>query len=399
MQGSVPKRNREIALWEMEEPQSGPRKKSSRRRQGNVAIVDLYPDRERWEEGPARRGRASEPVRQSHMEEPVRQRRTIEPIGQDWAGEPARRRRASEPVRQSRMEEPVRRRRTIEPIGQDWAGEPARHRRPAEPVRHRRPAPPPEWERDVDLIGEDWQMPPRRRVRSGQYERRRKMKKRSAYLYRTIAFCSIALCLMFAYMAVDLVREYTREDTKRQKIPVAKVEVMEEERSEGITKPAIETSLLEINDFSRPGTPLNTINSVFVHYTANPGTSAAQNRSYFANLAETQERSASAHFIIGYEGEIIQCIPLEEQAYAVMTRNEDSISIECCYLEEDGEFTEETYDSLVHLLAWLKQKYNLADTDILRHYDCGGKKCPLYYVEHEEAWENLLIDVANFKAE
>ena len=26
----------------------------------------------------------------------------------------------------------------------------------------------------------------------------------------------------------------------------------------------------------------------------------------------------SAHFIIGYEGEIIQCIPLEEQAYAVM---------------------------------------------------------------------------------
>ena len=55
--------------------------------------------------------------------------------------------------------------------------------------------------------------------------------------------------------------------------------------------------------------------------------SAAQNRSYFASLAETQERSASAHFIIGYEGELIQCIPLEEQAYAVATRNADSVSI------------------------------------------------------------------------
>ena len=67
--------------------------------------------------------------------------------------------------------------------------------------------------------------------------------------------------------------------------------------------------LLEINDYSRPGTRLGRIRSVFVHYTANPGTSAAQNRSYFANLAQTHERSASAHLIIGYEGELIQCIP------------------------------------------------------------------------------------------
>ena len=147
------------------------------------------------------------------------------------------------------------------------------------------------------------------------------------------------------------------------------------------------------NEFSRPGDSLGKVKNIFVHYTANPGTSAAQNRSYFEQLKDTQERSASAHFIIGYEGEIIQCVPLDEIAYAVQTRNMDSVSIECCYLAQDGSFTQETYDSLLTLLRWLLDTYHLDETDILRHYDCGGKKCPLYYTEHEDAWEQLKRDV------
>lgn len=153
--------------------------------------------------------------------------------------------------------------------------------------------------------------------------------------------------------------------------------------------------LLTPNEYSRPGNPLETVNNIFVHYTANPGTSAAQNRSYFEWQKDTHEASVSAHFVIGYEGEIIQCVPLDEIAYAVMTRNYDSISIECCYLEADGSFTQATYDSLISLLAWLVDVYDLDSEDILRHYDCGGKKCPLYYTEHEDAWEQLKKDVDN----
>lgn len=100
---------------------------------------------------------------------------------------------------------------------------------------------------------------------------------------------------------------------------------------------------LTVNEYSRPGDPLTEVNNIFVHYTANPGTSAAQNRSYFEQLKDNHERSASAHFIIGYNGEIIQCVPLDEIAYAVQTRNEDSISIECCYKADNGQFTQETY--------------------------------------------------------
>ena len=102
-----------------------------------------------------------------------------------------------------------------------------------------------------------------------------------------------------------------------------------------------------------------------------------------------------AHFIIGYNGEIIQCVPLDEIAYAVQTRNEDSISIECCYKADNGQFTQETYDSLIRLLSWLIDAYELEPEDILRHYDCGGKKCPIYYTEHEDAWEQLKEDVKN----
>lgn len=150
---------------------------------------------------------------------------------------------------------------------------------------------------------------------------------------------------------------------------------------------------LTINDYSRPGDELKRVKNIFVHYTANPGTNAAQNRSYFENLAETHETSASSHFIIGYEGEIVQCIPLDEIAYAVAGRNDDSISIECCYVDESGEFTKETYKTLVHFSALLLEKYELKSKDLMRHYDDNGKICPKYYVENEDAWWQFVEDV------
>ena len=164
-------------------------------------------------------------------------------------------------------------------------------------------------------------------------------------------------------------------------------------------KPKIQEDFLSISEYNRPGTKLAAVNSIFVHYTANPKTTAAQNRSYFENLGKTHERAASAHFIIGYEGEIIQCIPLDEEAYAVKGRNSDSISIECCYINKDGSFTQATYDSLIHMLAWLMHEYDLSPQDILRHYDSSEKLCPLYYVEHEDAWEKLLYDVGHYTLE
>ena len=154
-------------------------------------------------------------------------------------------------------------------------------------------------------------------------------------------------------------------------------------------------NFLTPNEYSRPGEELPEVKNIFVHYTANKNTSAAQNRSYFENLKDNHETSASAHFIIGYEGEIIQCVPLDEIAYAVQTRNYDSVSIECCYVSDNGSFTQATYDSLISLLRWLMDVYDLDAEDILRHYDCGGKKCPLYYTDNPDAWERLKKELAD----
>lgn len=160
------------------------------------------------------------------------------------------------------------------------------------------------------------------------------------------------------------------------------------------TPPAYTQQFLTINEYSRPGTPLEQINGIVIHYTGNPGTTAQQNRSFFESLAETQERKASSHFIVGLSGEIIMCVPLEEIAYASNERNMDTISIECCIDNEEGHFSEKTYKSLVELTAWLVGKYDLGIDDVIRHYDISGKECPKYFVEHESAWEDFKIDVA-----
>lgn len=154
--------------------------------------------------------------------------------------------------------------------------------------------------------------------------------------------------------------------------------------------------LLTPNEFSRPQTPLKKVKSVVVHYTANPGTDAEANRNYFENLKTNHTTSASSHFIIGLDGEIVQCIPLNEISYASNDRNIDTISVECCHPDETGKFTDETYQSLVKLVAWICCEYNLDKKDIIRHYDVSGKKCPLYFVDHEDEWEVFKDDVMEY---
>ena len=133
-----------------------------------------------------------------------------------------------------------------------------------------------------------------------------------------------------------------------------------------------------------------------IHYVGNPGTTARANRNYFASLASGKEGTyASSHFVVGLEGEVVQCVPLTEVAYASNTRNGDTVSIEVCHPDETGEFSPVTYGRCVELAAWLCREFKLdPETDVIRHYDVTGKECPLYYVEHPEAWERLKADVA-----
>lgn len=164
-------------------------------------------------------------------------------------------------------------------------------------------------------------------------------------------------------------------------------------------QPEIDVELLTVNEYSRPGTVLEKVNGIVIHYTANPGTTAIQNRGYFEGLKDSHQTKASSHFIVGLEGEIVQCIPTKEMSYASNERNIDTVSIECCHEDESGRFNENTYQSLIKLTAFLMGKFNLTTDDVIRHYDVTGKNCPKYYVENEAAWQQFKDDVNQFIVE
>lgn len=150
----------------------------------------------------------------------------------------------------------------------------------------------------------------------------------------------------------------------------------------------ISEQFLTINEYSRPGLALSdTPQYIVIHYTANPGSSAQNNRDYFENLKDTQETYASAQFVIGLDGEIIQCVPCNEIAYCSNNLNEICISIEMCHPDEWGNFNDATYNNCVYLVAQLMNYYHMDMNQLIRHYDVTGKNCPRYFVEHEDRWE------------
>lgn len=154
---------------------------------------------------------------------------------------------------------------------------------------------------------------------------------------------------------------------------------------------------LTINPYSRPGNKLNSIKYIVIHWVGNANSSAIANRNYFESLKD-KYRYASSHYIIGLNGEIIQCIPEDEVAYHAgnLTINYNSIGIENCHPDWNGKFNDNTYESLIELLVELCRKYQLSSENIIRHYDITEKICPKYYVENDEAFKQIKRDVEQY---
>lgn len=229
----------------------------------------------------------------------------------------------------------------------------------------------------------------RKRMGSGNTDKRKKNRRsrpsgrerRAVKKYRLIR---IGVLLLFLLTVVLLLRSCIRKvrgtDSMSSDYGTVNVDASE---------PVIDVQLLDVNPYSRPGTTIDEIHGIVIHYTANPGSTAQENRDYFNGLKDSHETEASSNFVVGLEGEIIQCVPTWEMAYASNERNADTVSIECCHPDDTGKFTKETYQSMVQLTAWLCKKYNLNEDQVIRHYDVTGKICPKYFVEDEAAWEQF----------
>ena len=205
--------------------------------------------------------------------------------------------------------------------------------------------------------------------------------KMSLWMRITVAVVAVVV-VIFAFIW-EMVYSGTQDEIVDNGPPLARSEIQDKLSKLDWVIPAF----LPINEYSRPGMPLSKVNGIVIHNIGNPNTTAEQNRNYFANLATTGERSVSSNFIIDLDGRILQCVPVDEIAYASNTRNVDTLSIELCHPDDTGQFTNETYASAILLTAWLCKQYGITSDGILRHFDVYEKECPRYFVNNEGAWE------------
>ncbi|MGN0492625.1 MAG: N-acetylmuramoyl-L-alanine amidase family protein [Acutalibacteraceae bacterium] len=151
----------------------------------------------------------------------------------------------------------------------------------------------------------------------------------------------------------------------------------------------IDEQIIHLHNTARTGTGLDGVKNLVIHYVGNPNTTAQNNRDYF----DKDSTEVSSHFVVGLEGEIIQCVPLWEKSAASNWRNSDTISIEVCHPDDTGRFNDDTYNAVIKLASWLLNELGLDESAVIRHYDITGKLCPLYYVEHEDAWNQMKKDI------
>lgn len=160
--------------------------------------------------------------------------------------------------------------------------------------------------------------------------------------------------------------------------------------------------LLTKNKYSRVGKPLNKVWGIVVHYVGVNNQKPEDTVAYFESLKTGKLGIyASAHYVIGTDGNGIQCIPDDEVAYHCGSKeykpgiveklsqypNYTTIGIEMCHTSKG--FTKETVDTATKLIAQLMNEYNLTINDVYRHYDITGKNCPRFFVENKTEWDEF----------
>lgn len=166
----------------------------------------------------------------------------------------------------------------------------------------------------------------------------------------------------------------------------------------------IEKRLLTPSKWTRPQIKLDKVDHIVIHWVANPKSTAIANRNYFNNIPNSSNpRYASAHFIVGLDGEVVQCLPIDEVAYHTGTKsNNYTIGIEVCHPDSTGKFSDITMKSLIELCRYISRETGVDLSKTTRHYDENLKNCPQYYVQHEDEWlefkkELIKMDIPQWK--
>jgi len=175
-------------------------------------------------------------------------------------------------------------------------------------------------------------------------------------------------------------------------------------------------NLLTINPYSRPKIsslpkymkPIKR-KGLIIHWVNNPNTSAIANRNFFDNRKYGDSGYGSGHYIIGLDGEVIQCLKDNETAYHCGSKtytdwaiekfgsypNNCTLGIEFCHPDSSGKPDEKTLTSLIKLSAKLCLKYNIDPMSHIGTHNqiVGWKNCPKYYTDNPCEFEKLLVKI------
>lgn len=116
--------------------------------------------------------------------------------------------------------------------------------------------------------------------------------------------------------------------------------------------------------------------TITIHNTGNSASTADNERGWLTNPAN--DRQASYHIVVD-ESEVIECIPLNENAWHAgdgsgsTSGNRTSIGIEIC---ESGNYVR-TLDNAVSLVAHMLHERGWGIDRLRRHWDWSKKICPL----------------------
>lgn len=156
---------------------------------------------------------------------------------------------------------------------------------------------------------------------------------------------------------------------------------------------AIKIAGEKITPYNYTPSTVSRIKYIVIHFVGALG-GAKDNVDYFAS----RYVGASAHYYVGFSGEIWRSVRDQDIAWAVggMTyihpycRNSNSLSIELCVRktnhaslssnDKDWYFEDATVKSAIELTKYLMAKYNVPAINVIRHYDVNHKICPSPFV-------------------
>lgn len=147
---------------------------------------------------------------------------------------------------------------------------------------------------------------------------------------------------------------------------------------------------------------IDRIKYIVIHYVGATGGAEANCKWYAGG-----NRSASAHYFVGFDGSIWQSVEDKDIAWHCGAksyvhpecRNANSIGIEMCVRNNGSKadtsrewyFEDATVQAAIELTRELMAKYHIPADHVIRHYDVTGKICPNPYVYNDgkHTWDQF----------